>query len=181
MLIEHLQRSPHSAFALRLQHEGDTGLLRALFVSRRAEEFSAAPWSDTERTAFLHAQADLQSRHYAEFYPQACLLTIEQDGQAIGRLCVNEGEADLRVVDIALLPAWQGKGIGSALLQSVLVHADRCDKVCTLSVDRSNPAQVLYRRLGFVVCADQGLYLQMRRPPSAQYSTSTQRNTRMDK
>ncbi|WP_286913495.1 MULTISPECIES: GNAT family N-acetyltransferase [unclassified Pseudomonas] len=165
MLTAHLQANTHASLSLRPQAEADVALLRALFVARRAGEFAAMPWSDAEREAFLHAQADLQSRHYAQHYPHACMLVIEQHSQAIGRLGVNEGADELRVIDIALLPAWQGKGIGSSLLHALLAWGDRHGKACTLSVDQANPAQALYRRLGFDACADPGLYLQMRRPP----------------
>ncbi|MFF7110595.1 GNAT family N-acetyltransferase [Pseudomonas sichuanensis] len=166
-LTEHLQRHACLGLDLRQQAEADGSLLRALFVARRAAEFAAAPWSDAEREAFLHAQADLQGRHYAQHYPMAHFLIIKQAGQAIGRLCMDESETDLRVVDIALLPEWQGLGIGSAVLNAVLALGDGLGKACTLSVDLTNPAQTLYRRLGFEVCADQGLYLQMRRQPAA--------------
>lgn len=166
LLTEYFQRHACLGLDLRQQAETDGGLLRALFVARRAAEFAAAPWSDAQREAFLHAQADLQGRHYAQHYPMAHFLIIEQAGQAIGRLCLNESETDMRVVDIALLPAWQGLGIGSAVLDAVLTLCDGLCKACTLSVDLTNPAQALYLRLGFEVCADQGLYLQMRRQPS---------------
>ncbi|AVD90280.1 GNAT family N-acetyltransferase [Pseudomonas sp. SWI44] len=152
-------------FGLRRQGEGDVSLLRALFVARRGIEFEGLPLSDAQRLAFLDGQADLQSRHYAEHYPQAAFLVVERAGQAIGRLCVDEKQAELRVVDIALMPAWQRQGIGTALLRAVLAVADLHDKACALSVDACNPAQALYQRLGFEVQPGDGLYLPMHRFP----------------
>jgi len=65
---------------------------------------------------------------------------------------------------IALLPAWQGKGLGSTLLAAVLALADGQHTRCALSVEPFNPARRLYARLGFEVVGEQGLYLQMQRP-----------------
>ncbi len=58
--------------ALRLQNTTDQAFLRELFVSRRWAEVRAVPgWSDAQRHAFLHSQAELQRQHYERHYPGA--------------------------------------------------------------------------------------------------------------
>jgi ribosomal protein S18 acetylase RimI-like enzyme len=52
---------------------------------------------------------------------------------------------------IALLPQYTGQGIGSALLQTLLVAADPLFPQVALSVRAENPALRLYQRMGFVV------------------------------
>lgn len=159
------QRLPAAiTLALRLQDERDGAFLRALYVSRRWAEVSAAPGlSDAQRLAFLHSQAELQQQHYTRHYPDADFFIIEQQGQPAGRLCLLLGADEARIVDIALLPEWQATGNGSALIQAVLALTDARAQACCLSVDIMNPAQRLYARLGFVTCGQQGPYLQMRR------------------
>ena len=46
----------------------------------------------------------------------AALRIIDCSEVAIDRLCVDQDVSAVRIVDIALLPQWQGRGIGSRLL-----------------------------------------------------------------
>lgn len=151
--------------ALRTQTRNDLAFIQELFVSRRWAEVSAVPgWSDAQRRAFLHSQAQLQRQHYERYYPSAQFLIIEQAGNPIGRLCVDQQADQVRIVDIALLPAWHGQGIGSSLLRAVLAQADANHQCCALSVEQGSPARRLYQRLGFRAHAESGLYIQMQRP-----------------
>lgn len=150
---------------LRQQDEDDRVFLRQLFVSRRWDETCAMPgWDDQQRLAFLHQQADLQQRHYAQHHPDAAFLIVERQGQAIGRFCVSACGSALRLVDVALLPDWQGLGIGSSLLRAVITVAEHCTSPVELTVDAQSPARRLYQRHGFMALTEQGLSLQMRRP-----------------
>ena len=59
-------------------------------------------------------------------------------------------------MDIALLPEYRGRGIGTALLEELLVEADATGRRVTIHVERFNPARRLYERLGFVEAGDPG-------------------------
>lgn len=161
----HLQLPTNPVVVLRQQDDHDRTFLHELYLSRRWAEVSAVPgWNDAQRRAFLLAQAELQGQHYKKHYPAASFLIIEQVGTAIGRLCVNRQAHDVRIVDIALLPAWHGQGIGTQLLRSLLAEADAERQSCSLSVEQGNPARRLYERLGFEPGIVNGLYTQMQRP-----------------
>ncbi|NBF09678.1 GNAT family N-acetyltransferase [Pseudomonas sp. Fl4BN1] len=150
---------------LRLQTGNDQALLGDLYLSRRWAEVSAVPgWSDAQRRAFLLSQEQLQRSHYHQHYPEAAFLIVDYAGTAIGRLCVDQDPSAVRIVDIALLPQWQGRGIGSRLLHAVLHLADSQGLACHLSVEHSSPARRLYERLGFQVCGEAGPYTPMQRP-----------------
>ncbi|KFN17611.1 GNAT family N-acetyltransferase [Aeromonas bestiarum] len=150
---------------LRKQNSHDLGFLQALYASRRWAEVSAVPgWNDAQRRAFLHSQAELQRQHYEKHFPAADFLIVEQAGSPIGRLCVQYAADDVRIVDIALLPDWHDRGIGTELLRTVLAKADAQRQTCSLSVEQGSRARRLYERLGFRACADSGLYTQMQRP-----------------
>lgn len=153
---------------LRAQTTADLDFLQDLFVTRRWAEVSAVTgWSDAQRRAFLHSQAQLQRQHYEKHYPSADFQIVEYAGAPIGRLCVDRSARELRVVDIALLPAWHGQGIGSELLQSLLSQADAQRQVCSLSVEQGSRARRLYERLGFEPCGETSIHTQMRRPARA--------------
>jgi ribosomal protein S18 acetylase RimI-like enzyme len=57
---------------------------------------------------------------------------------------------------IAVLPAFRGRGIGTALLEQMLTHLHATGlEAVSLSVSRSNPARKLYERHGFSLVKNQ--------------------------
>ncbi len=60
---------------------------------------------------------------------------------------------ELRLVDISLLPAHRGSGVGTELLRALQQEATTAGKPLRLSVARDNPARRLYARLGFTPVA----------------------------
>ena len=85
--------------------------------------------------------------------------------QVLGRLYVDRSETAVHVLDIALLPEHRGKGIGTRLMTEVLTGAGAAGRPVQIYVERFNPAQRLYDRLGFRQIADQGVYLQLQWTP----------------
>ncbi len=59
--------------------------------------------------------------------------------------------ADVPELGIAVLPAWRGRGVGTALLQRLLRQVRGRHPAVSLSVAADNPARRLYERLGFEV------------------------------
>ena len=91
------------------------------------------------------------------------------EGKPAGRLYVERREFLIRIVDIAIAPAFRGRGAGSALLAGVIAEASAAGKVVELHVEAANPALRLYRRLGFVQTDAVAPYLRMQwRPPVAE-------------
>ena len=72
-------------------------------------------------------------------------------------------DADTPEVSMALLPAYRGQGIGTALLTALIAQATDRYAALSLSVDPQNPAMRLYERLGFVVVGASGTSLTMRK------------------
>ena len=122
------------------------------------------PWSDAEKAAFIEMQFDAQDRWYRLQYPQATFDVVVVDGEPAGRLYVNRGEGEVRIVDIALLPEHRGGGVGTSLLRDLIGEADAAAKSVTIHVERLNPALRLYERLGFALAEDKGVYLFLERP-----------------
>lgn len=150
--------------ALRPVTAGDTELLFRVYASTRIDELAEVPWDDDAKEGFLRAQFEAQDRWYREHYPEATFEVIVVDGEPAGRLYLYRGEREIRIVDIALLPEYRGAGAGTMLLRLVLVEADVEGKRVSIHVERFNPALRLYRRLGFSVAEDKGVYLYLERP-----------------
>ncbi|MGB6175887.1 MAG: GNAT family N-acetyltransferase, partial [Methylocella sp.] len=83
-------------------------------------------------------------------YPDARFEIVECDGAPIGRIVTARTPDALLIVDIALVAAWRGRGIGASLVYGVLIDARAAGLPVRLSVSANNgPALRFYLRLGF--------------------------------
>jgi ribosomal protein S18 acetylase RimI-like enzyme len=144
--------------ALRPITGADEPFLAAVYVSTRQEELAPLPWSAEAKTAFLHQQFAAQSHHYRTHFASADFDIILVDGCPAGRLYVERRADELRLIEIALLPAFRGAGIGTRLLQELVAEAAAAGKPLQLHVEKFNPALRLYERLGFRRLGDCGVY-----------------------
>ena len=150
--------------AARPVHAGDQDFLCALYASTRIGELAVLDWSTEDKTRFLVQQYEAQHQYYEEHYPDALRLLLLLDGQPVGRLYWWNGEANANLIDVSLLPAARGHGIGEALMTLLTSQADRLGQSIVLHVEPTNPAHRLYRRHGFETVAQSGVYDKMRRP-----------------
>ena len=146
-------------FALRSETAADVPFLRRLYISTRWEERAAvANWTDEQKIAFLESQFVAQRRHYLAYFANAAFDVLEEDGIPAGRLYLDRQDKRLLIVDLALLPDWRNRGIGTALIEAVFAEARLCGKEVSISVEKFNPAQRLYERLGFRKYAEDNVY-----------------------
>ena len=145
--------------ALRPMTDDDLPFSADLYASIRADELAQTGWPIAAQRAFLDSQHAAQHAHYRQHYAAAARLIIERNGVPVGRLYLFEGASDVRIVDIALLPAARGGGVGGALLDTIRASAAAAGKTVSIHVERANPARRLYERQGFrVVDAERGPY-----------------------
>jgi ribosomal protein S18 acetylase RimI-like enzyme len=147
--------------SLRPERPGDEPLLYEVYASTREEELALTNWDERTRRAFLDMQYAAMRRGYGSRYPGGEFLVICRGEQAIGRLVLNRTSEEIRVVDLALLPARRNAGIGTLLMQRVCAEAARAGKRVGLSVLNNNRAIRWYERLGFAKCAEEGVYAEM--------------------
>ncbi|MEL7059702.1 MAG: GNAT family N-acetyltransferase [Acidobacteriota bacterium] len=152
---------------LRPATDADRELLFCVYASTRMEELAVVPWSEREKEEFLRFQFEAQDRHYREHFPQTRFDVIEVAGKAAGRLYVDRRDDEIRLVDIALLPAFRGSGVGRALVTELLDEGANRGVVVRIHVERENRAMTLYRRLGFEKVEEQGVYDLMEWRPTA--------------
>ena len=146
-------------FALRPETEADVPFLRRLYISTRWEELApVTDWTDAQKIAFLESQFAAQRHHYLGHYADAAFDILEAGGVPAGRLYVDRQAGTLLIVDVALLPEWRGRGVGTALIEAVFDEARHAGKEVSISVEKFNPAQRLYRRLGFREYAEDDVY-----------------------
>lgn len=145
----------------------DLGFLGGLYASTRAEEVAQAGWPEAQCRQFLAQQFDLQHRYYQEHFSDADFLLLLRGDEPIGRLYWRESSGIASLIDVSLLPAERGHGIGSALMHWLVEWAEGHGRAIVLHVEPTNRAHRLYRRFGFEVIADNGVYLKMLRPARA--------------
>lgn len=157
--------------ALRPESDADQALSRAIYGASRADELARVPWSTAQREAFLDQQFDAQRRHYRAQHPRAEWSIVVVDGEDAGRIYVDEVPGMLLLMDLALLPAFRGRGVARVLLARVLDRADGGHLAVRLHVEKDNPVQHWYRRLGFAIDGDAGVYWRMVRPARGAVAT----------
>lgn len=134
---------------LRPINELDMPFLLQLYASTRATELAATGWSSEQKLLFLNSQFQLQHTYYQQQFSTGKFQIIEINKVAIGRLYYGWEANDLRLVDIALLPEYQGKGVGRQLMQKLIAQVKERNGTLSLHVDINNPARNWYLRLGF--------------------------------
>jgi ribosomal protein S18 acetylase RimI-like enzyme len=149
---------------LRPASDEDGELLYRIYASTRIEELAIVPWDGPTKEAFLHMQFTAQDAYYRQAHPDASYDVVVAGGEPVGRLYVDHSGEAVEVIDIALLPDYRGRGIGTVLLTRVIHEAQATGKPVRIHVERSNRARRLYERLGFRQVADQGVYLRFERP-----------------
>ena len=127
-----------------------------VYASVRKDYLADLPWNDVQKAAFLLLQFRAQHSWYRQEYPEADWLLISRGEEDIGRLYLDRGEEELRIIDIALMPAHRRKGAGEAILRDLMDEAAACGSVLSAEVDKTSPAMRLFRRLGFTIEADRG-------------------------
>lgn len=137
-----------------------------LYASTREGELAHVPWTPEQKMAFLRQQFDAQHSHYQEHYAGAAFDLLSVDGRPAGRLYVARWKDTLRIVDIALMPEFRGRGIGTALVTELFAEADASGRSVSIHVESNNPARRLYERLGFRQVSEHGVYWLMERSPA---------------
>jgi GNAT superfamily N-acetyltransferase len=151
--------------SLRAALPADRAFLREVYGSTRAEELAPVPWTDDQKRGFLDQQFDAQDTEYRRRYPRARLDVILVDGEPAGRLYVDRRPDAVHILDIALLPVFRSRGVGTGLLEELAGEAAAAGKRLTIYMEKFNPARALYARLGFQEVADEGVYVFMVREP----------------
>lgn len=102
-------------------------------------------WDEAQHVA--HLRADLENS------PPHSVIVV--GGERVGIVQIVETPAEIVLQKIAVLPEHQGRGIGTAIVCSLIARSQATRKPVRLSVFRANDrARRLYGRLGFSVVAE---------------------------
>lgn len=154
---------PPSGFAVRPIQDADTDFLLGLYASTREDELrQVTDWTDEQKQAFIAMQFTQQHQQYVQNVPDAGYYVMLRGEERIGRIYIHwkRGNA-LHLMEVTLLPALRGQGIGTAFMRALMDEAARTADRMTLYVESFNPAYRLYTRLGFRPINEHGIYTLM--------------------
>lgn len=138
----------------------DEAFFARVFADVRREEFAEAGLEPEALEAFLLSQFGAQQAHYRSAFPEAERWVLRYENRDAGIAILNEG-SEVRIVDLALLPEFRGRGIGTALLAELKERAAGLGVPVVLHVEMHNRARRLYERLGFRPAEAVGIYVRM--------------------
>ena len=106
---------------------------------------------------------DFQSRFFDEhFNPEGHRQIIQVGGYDVGMVEVGESPDQLLLAEIRVLPEWQGRGIGTAVIRWLLARGSASGKPVALRVLKVNSrATQLYLREGFRVVTETETHFRM--------------------
>ncbi|MBX3653129.1 MAG: GNAT family N-acetyltransferase [Ramlibacter sp.] len=148
-------------FVLRSPDGGDADFLVALFSDSRPDLH--VPGMDPVALGqLIQMQYRVQQVGFSHHFPQAQSFLIGLDQRWVGRVVIDEGDTDLRLVDLAVLTAERRKGVASAILSSIQQSASERGKSVSLAVSKFNPGAIaLYLSHGFSVSGEDEMFMQM--------------------
>jgi ribosomal protein S18 acetylase RimI-like enzyme len=141
----------------RAATEHDDAFLFALFKSARSTEFAHASLAPQQLDLLMKIQYEGQKQTYRAQYPGGDAIILLED-EPIGRIWLFHGPAGHRLVDISLLPEFQNRGIGGALVTEAIEAAQAARVRLCCSVRATNPGSLrFHQRLGFRIVGQDDL------------------------
>jgi ribosomal protein S18 acetylase RimI-like enzyme len=144
--------------SLRFADSGDEIFLQELFYDVRSIEFVQMGFPEDQLKPLLAMQYNAQKQSYSAQFPDSVNSIIEFAGERIGRLLVDRKNDQIFLVDIAILHNFRNRGFGNYLIDGLKRESESIG----LSVYKSNFGAIkLYKKHGFLVTNDDGMYLEM--------------------
>ena len=153
---------PRTAYHRRPAIEADEGFLLNLYAQERAAELMLAGLDATQRQMFVQMQFRARQASYAANYPIAMQEIIcAEDGTPAGGILVERTADGMRLIDIAVINGKRRQGLGTEVIRALQQECDTRGWTLKLQVLKGNPAERLYRSLGFEVAGEDSLRRQM--------------------
>lgn len=153
----------------------DEDFLLQVYAASRADELALVPWDEEQKRAFVRQQFEAQHAQYYERFPDAEYSVILYGDRQVGRFWIGRTPEQIRLLDIAILPEFQNRGIGAALLKTLLAESEAAGKPLRHMVFKMNTAALrFYERFGFSPIEDIGAYIHMERRPSAAHAAAAE-------
>lgn len=157
-----IPQTQNVSYYLRKRGSQDEPFLLQLYMAQQQEVMRSWGWDIAQQQVFLEMQYRARNAGYATAYPDSVSNIIcDPDQVSIGRMLISNQQKAIHLVDIALLPAYQRRGIGTQVLSDLQKRGMTEGKKITLQVPCDSSARRLYVRLGFQLIRQDPVYVQM--------------------
>ena len=157
--IQHIP-SPLGLLHLRPERDDDREFRYRLFCDSRQPEFALLP-PPVYQQVMAH-QFHAQTVGYRGQFPNARFDIIELASERIGRIVIDRPGTMVHIVDQAIVPALRGRGIGTAIMRTLMDEAQAAELPVRLEVaSDSDPSFRLYQRLGFAPIETHPFYMRL--------------------
>ena len=110
------------------------------------------------------------ARLFRENYKPESIDVIEVENKTIGFTKLVHNEDMLYLAEIQIDRAYQNQGIGTAIINAAIAESEKLSKKITLNVIKGNPAEYLYKKLGFEVFDETETHRILQRMPGKKYA-----------
>jgi ribosomal protein S18 acetylase RimI-like enzyme len=132
-----------------------------LAAHRQSVEPVAVPEASAEAMVARLHRVCTDSTGNRQWRTDASLIALDRRGQVLGYVAVTAAQGEAQIVNLAVHPAFQRRGLGRLLLGRSLAFCRAAGlAAATLSVSSSNPARHLADQLGFlpVACGEVAIW-----------------------
>jgi len=145
----------------------DVEFLYEIYANARNADARTPPLGQNDRHLLLTSRFMAEHINLIAAYPHATYAVLCRNDQKIGRVYAWKGQDHIRLIDITLHPHHRKQGIGESVMTMLNDEADRANLPVTLLVERGNPSQKLYGRMGYETIDDTPPLINMLRQPRA--------------
>ncbi|WP_417451400.1 GNAT family N-acetyltransferase [Kordiimonas sp.] len=140
---------PHGITA-RPARANDRDFLAKMYRDNRDDLRMASADTDYIEN-LIDMQLQAQNGGYGEQFPNAIYLILEKNGTRIGRITLDIGPVELRLVDLDFIKKAQGKGFGSSILLWLMKAAAQTKKPLLVPARRDDFSMAKFlTKYGFV-------------------------------
>lgn len=140
----------------------ESEFLLKIFKESHPELLYICGLGEEEKRGILLQQFTIETKQLMQIYPNAEFNIVMLNEEPIGKLYINYGKTVDRIIEIALLEEYRGRGIGKKLIEIVIKNAKKAGKKVKLQVAWFNQnAYGLYKKLGFQVIENKEVFFEM--------------------
>jgi ribosomal protein S18 acetylase RimI-like enzyme len=146
---------------LRPTRTDDQEFLYRLFYSVYSEKLQLVLLSAEEKKGLVELMYQSFTHHYNSLAAASDDRLVLLDNESIGRMIVLQMREEIRLADLAILPPYRRRGIGSALIGQLQTESTMSRRPVRLQIARFDRVLSLYQRLGFYKTDAAGPYLHL--------------------
>ena len=146
---------------LRPARTDDQEFLYRLFCSAHSEKLQLVSLNAEEKNRLIELMYLGFTRHYSTLAPASDDRVVLLNNESIGRMILLQTSDAIWLADLAILPEYRQRGIGSALIGQLQAESMMSKRPVRLQVPQFDRALRLYQRFGFYKIDTVGPYLHL--------------------